>query len=167
MAVSDYHLEFKGPKLEGESQDEDFKDCIQIDSWSWTGTNASSHHVGSGGGAGKVLHGDLQCQKWLDKASIVLFDKLNCGDHFAEAVLHCRKKQGNEGKALEFLKITMKHVTVSNVSLGGHSNATTISESISLSYQEVKFEYTLQKADGSKGAVSQAGWDLGKNKRAA
>ncbi|HLK81377.1 MAG TPA: type VI secretion system tube protein Hcp [Xanthobacteraceae bacterium] len=167
MAVSDYHLEFKGPKLEGESQDEEFKDCIQIDSWSWTGTNASTHNVGQGGGAGKVLHGDLQCQKWLDKASIVLFDKLNCGDHFQEAILHCRKKQGNEGKALEFLKITMKHVTVSNVSLGGHSNATAISESISLSYEEVKFEYTMQKPDGSKGAVSQAGWHLGKNKRAA
>jgi type VI secretion system secreted protein Hcp len=167
MAVSDYHLEFKGPDLKGESQDEQFKDCIQIDSWSWTGTNASTHHVGSGGGFGKVMHGDLQCQKYLDKASIILFDKLNCGDHFKEAILHCRKKQGAEGKGLEFLKITMKHVTVSNVSLGGHHDANAISESLSLSYEEVKFEYVEQKPDGSKGGVSQAGWNLAQNKRAA
>ena len=167
MAVSDYHLEFKGPDLKGESQDDQFKDCIQIDSWSWTGTNASTHHVGSGGGFGKVMHGDLQCQKYLDKASIILFDKLNCGDHFKEAILHCRKKQGSEGKALEFLKITMKHVTVSNVSLGGHNNAGAISESLSLSYEEVKFEYTEQKPDGTKGGVTQGGWNLQQNKRVA
>jgi len=113
------------------------------------------------------MHGDMQCQKYLDKASIILFDKLNCGDHFKEAILHCRKKTGNDGKALEFLKITMKHVTVSNVSLGGHGNATSISESLSLSYEEVKFEYTEQKADGTKGAVVQAGWNLAQNKKAA
>jgi type VI secretion system secreted protein Hcp len=167
MAVSDYLLEIKGPDLKGESQDDQFKESIHIDSWSWTGTNASSHHVGAGGGAGKVMHGDMQCQKYLDKASIILFDKLNCGDHFKEVILHCRKKTGNEGKALEFLKITMKHVTVSNVSLGGHGNATAISESLSLSYEEVKFEYTEQKADGNKGAVVQAGWNLAQNKKVA
>ncbi len=167
MAVSDYLLEIKGPDLKGESQDDQFKESIHIDSWSWHGTNASTHHVGAGGGAGKVMHGDMQCQKYLDKASIILFDKLNCGDHFKEAILHCRKKTGNDGKALEFLKITMKHVTVSNVSLGGHGNATAISESLSLSYEEVKFEYTEQKADGTKGAVVQAGWNLAQNKKAA
>jgi len=167
MAVSDYLLEIKGPDLKGESQDDQFKEAIHIDSWSWTGTNSSMHHVGAGGGAGKVMHGDMQCQKYLDKASIILFDKLNCGDHFKEAILHCRKKTGNDGKALEFLKITMKHVTVSNVSLGGHGNATAISESLSLSYEEVKFEYTEQKPDGTKGAVVQAGWNLAQNKKAA
>ncbi|MGY8660995.1 hypothetical protein Q3C01_01335 [Bradyrhizobium sp. UFLA05-109] len=26
----------------------------------------------SGSGSGKILHGDLQCQKYLDKASIIL-----------------------------------------------------------------------------------------------
>ena len=102
MAVSDYLLEIKGPDLKGESQDDQFKESIHLDSWSWTGTNSSMHHVGAGGGAGKVMHGDMQCQKYLDKASIILFDKLNCGDHFKEAILHCRKKTGNDGKALEF-----------------------------------------------------------------
>jgi type VI secretion system secreted protein Hcp len=61
----------------------------------------------------------------------------------------------------------MKHVTVSNVSLGGNNNAGAISESLSLSYEEVKFEYTEQKPDGAKGGVSQAGWNVAQNKRAA
>ena len=49
----------------------------------------------------------------------------------------------------------------------GNGNATSISESLSLSYEEVKFEYTEQKADGTKGAVVQAGWNLAQNKKAA
>jgi type VI secretion system secreted protein Hcp len=167
MAVSDYLLEIKGPDVKGESQDDQFKESIHIDSWSWHGSNASTHHIGSGGGAGKVMHGDLSCQKYFDKASVALFSKLNEGDHFREAILHCRKKTGNEGKALEYLKITMKKVTVSQIGLGGSSNATSISETLALSYEEVKFEYTEQKPDGTKGAVTQAGWNLAQNKRAA
>jgi type VI secretion system secreted protein Hcp len=97
----------------------------------------------------------------------VLFDKLNCGDHFKEAILHCRKKTGDKGQALEYLRITMKKVTVSNVSLGGSGDGTSVSESLSLSYEEVKFEYSEQKADGTKGGVTQAGWNLAQNKRAA
>jgi len=80
------------------------------------GTNASTHHVGGGR---RRRQGDARRHAMPEntstRASIILFDKLNCGDHFKEAILHCRKKTGNDGKALEFLKITMKHVTVSNV----------------------------------------------------
>jgi type VI secretion system secreted protein Hcp len=167
MAVSDYLLEIKGPDLKGESQDAQFKEAIEIDSWSWSGHNVSTHQRGSGGGAGKVAHGDFQAQRHFDKASVVLFDKLNCGDHFKEAILHCRKKTGDKGQALEYLRITMKKVTVSNVSLGGSEDGTSVSESLSLSYEEVKFEYTEQKPDGTKGGVTQAGWNLAQNKRAA
>jgi type VI secretion system secreted protein Hcp len=167
MSVSDYLLEIKGPDLKGESQDDQFKEAIEIDSWSWSGHNASSHQRGSGGGAGKVTHGELQAQRHFDKASVVLFDKLNCGDHFKEAILHCRKKTGDDGKALEYLKITMKKVTVSSVALGGTGNGIAVSESLSLSYEEVKFEYTEQKPDGTKGGVTEAGWNLAQNKRAA
>jgi type VI secretion system secreted protein Hcp len=114
-----------------------------------------------------VSHGDFQAQRHFDKASVVLFDKLNCGDHFKEAILHCRKKSGNDGKAMEYLKITMKKVTVTSVSLGGAGDATSISETLSLAYEEVKFEYTEQKPDGTKGGVTQAGWNLATHKRAA
>ena len=33
MAVSDYLLEIKGPDLKGESQDDQYKESIHIDSW--------------------------------------------------------------------------------------------------------------------------------------
>jgi type VI secretion system secreted protein Hcp len=170
MAVSDYLLELKGPQVKGESQDSQYKESIEIDSWSWSAHNASTHQFGSGGGAGKCSLGDLQLSKSIvDSATVTLFQMLCKGTHVNEAILHCRKKAGGTkgDEQVEFLKITMKKCTVSSISLGGHGSATGVSESISLAFEEVKFEYTQQKEDGTKGAVVQGGWNVAQNKAAA
>jgi len=167
MAVSDYLLEFT-PKLMGESQDHQYKDAVEIDSWSFSGYNASTHHTGSGGGAGKVSLGDLQCnKKAVDTATVTLFLNLCTGKHFEKVVLHCRKKTGDDGKPLEYLTLEMKHVTVSSISLGGHGSATGVSESVSLAFQQIHFKYTAQNEDGTKGASHGEGWNVAKNTKAA
>jgi type VI secretion system secreted protein Hcp len=170
MAVSDYLLVLEGPKVKGESIDKQFKDAIEIDSWSWSGHNASTHHHGVGGGAGKVSLGDLQMSKSIvDNATATLFSMLCKGTHVKEATLHCRKKAGGKegSEQVEFLKITMKNCTVASLSLGGHGSATGVSESMSLAYEEIKFEYTAQKEDGTKGATVSGGWNMAKNAEAA
>lgn len=170
MAVSDYLLELKGPQVKGESQDAQHKDCIEIDSWSWSGHNASTHQFGSGGGAGKCSLGDMQLSKSIvDCATVTLFQMLCKGTHGKEAILYCRKKAGGKqgDQQVEFLKITMKDYTVSSVSLGGHGSATGVSESVSIAFTEIKFEYTQQKEDGSRGSVVQSGWNVAQNKEAA
>jgi type VI secretion system secreted protein Hcp len=170
MAVSDYLLELKSPVVKGESLDKQYKDAIEIDSWSWSGHNASTHQFGSGGGAGKVSLGDIQFSKSIvDSATVTLFSMLCKGTHVKEAILHCRKKGGGKegSEQVEFLKISMKNCTVSSLSLGGHGSATGVSESASLAYEEIKFEYTKQKEDGTKDATSQGGWNVAKNAEAA
>jgi type VI secretion system secreted protein Hcp len=167
MAVSDYLLEFQ-PKLKGESEDHQFKDAIEIDSWSFTGHNASTHMHGTGGGAGKVSLGDLQLSKSIvDMATVTLFLNLCTGKHFEKAILHCRKKTGDDGKALEYLTAEMKDVTVSSVSLGGHGSATGVSESFSLAFTEIKWKYTQQNKDGTKGSSVEEGWNVARNTKAA
>jgi type VI secretion system secreted protein Hcp len=170
MAVSDYLLELKGPQVKGESQDKQYKDGIEIDSWSWSGHNESTHRFGSGGGAGKVSLGDLQVSKSIvDSATVTLFSLLCKGTHVKEAILHCRKKGGGKegSEQVEFLKISMKNCTISSLSLGGHGSATGVSESASIAYEEIKFEYTKQKDDGTKDATSQGSWNVAKNAEAA
>jgi type VI secretion system secreted protein Hcp len=170
MAVSDYLLELKGPQVKGESIDKQFKDAIEIDSWSFSAHNASTHQFGTGGGAGKVSLGDIQLSKSIvDAATVTLFSMLCKGTHVKEAVLHCRKKAGGKSgdEQVEFLKMTMKNVTVSSLSLGGHGSATGVSESVSLAFEEIKFEYTQQKEDGTKGSVVQGGWNVAKHAEAA
>ena len=51
MAV-DYFLDLDG--IQGESQDEKFKDKIQVLSWSWGASNVSSVAGTGGSGTGKV-----------------------------------------------------------------------------------------------------------------
>jgi type VI secretion system secreted protein Hcp len=166
MAVADFLLEIKGPDLKGESQDDQFKDSIEISSWSWGGTNVSQHGFGSGGGTGKAHIGDLQLQKFVDKTTPTLFAKMMSGEHFQEAILHVRKTAGE--KPIEYLKITMKKVTVTSQQIGGQGAGNNlIHESFSLGYEEVKTEYTVQNPDGTKGATVQAAWNLAKNVKAA
>jgi type VI secretion system secreted protein Hcp len=165
MPGSDYLLQLKSPDVKGESNDKQYKDAIELDGWSWNGSNPSSHGYGSGGGVGKVTHSGITCQKRHCKASMALFGKLNNGEHFGEAVIHCRKKTGNDGNALEFLKITMKNCTVSNLQMGGNSNSD-VMDSFILDYEEIKWEYTEQTADGKKGAVVQQGWSVSQNQPA-
>jgi type VI secretion system secreted protein Hcp len=170
MAVSDYLLELKGPQVKGESQDKQYVNSIEIDSWSWSGHNASTHRFGSGGGAGKCSLGDLQLSKSIvDSATVTLFGMLCKGTHVKEAILHCRKKGGGKegSEQVEFLKISMKNCTVSSLSLGGHGSATGVSESVSIAYEEVKFEYQKQKDDGTKESTTPFGWNVAKNAEAA
>jgi type VI secretion system secreted protein Hcp len=165
MATSDFLLEFKGPTLKGESQDDQYKDSIHVESWNWGAQNSSSHAFGKGGGTGKATHGDLQFTKVIDTATTTLMDKINDGTHFDQAILHCRKTAGET--RVEYLKITMKKVTVTSHSLGGQSHNNMVSEHFSLGYEEIKIEYTAQNPDGTKGATVQHGWNLAQNKKAA
>jgi type VI secretion system secreted protein Hcp len=170
MAVSDYLLEITGPQVKGESQDAQYTNAIEVDSWSWSGHNASTHRFGSGGGAGKCSLGDLQLSKSIvDTATVTLFGMLCKGTHVKQAVLHCRKKAGGTtgSDQVEFLKITMTDCTVSSLSLGGHGSATGVSESVSIAYTEIKFQYSRQKDDGTKESGSPFGWNVAKNAEAA
>jgi type VI secretion system secreted protein Hcp len=168
MAVSDYLLEIKGPLVKGESMDKQYKDAIEIDSWRWSGQNASTHQFGSGGGAGKVKLGDLQVSKRIvDGATVRLFGLLVRGTHIDQVILHCRKKGGGkEGQEqVEYLTITMRSCTISGLSLGGDPTAVGASESATIAYRRIEFVHILQKEDGTKGGGVAESWDLAENAR--
>lgn len=160
MSTADYLLVLNG--IKGEAQDEQYKEAIEIESWSLSAHNASTAAFGTGSGAGKVSLGDIQLSKRIvDIATTSLFKALCTGKVVADGVLHCRKKGGGEDGAaqVEYLKISLFNCTVTSVSLGGHGSATGVSESISMSFEKIQFEYTGQNPDGSKGATSQASFD--------
>ena len=71
MAQVDYFLKIKG--VDGESTDDKHKGEIELESWSFGGTNAASFSSGGGGGAGKVSLQDFHFVKKYDKASAKLF----------------------------------------------------------------------------------------------
>ncbi|GAC21709.1 Hcp family type VI secretion system effector [Paraglaciecola arctica] len=157
MAV-DQFLKLDG--INGEAQDKEKKDEIDILAWSWGMSQNGTTHMGSGSGAGKVNVQDITFTKYVDLASTVLMQKCTLGDHIKEGTLTVRKAGGSQ---LEYIVITMKDIIVSSVSTGGSGGEDRLTENVSLNFGEYKIVYTEQTPDGGKGKQPEFAYDIAKN----
>jgi type VI secretion system secreted protein Hcp len=160
MAV-DFFLKIDG--IEGESTDSKHKGEIDVASWSWGETNTGSMHFGGGGGAGKVSMQDFQFTMRMNRATPKLMQACATGQHIKKAVLTCRKA-GTEQQ--EYLKITFSDLLVSSYQTGASGGMDEVlpTESISLNFAKIEFEYKPQKADGTLDGAIKASYDLKLNK---
>ena len=149
-------------KVEGESEDDAHKGEIDVLSWSWGATQSGTGHLGGGAGAGKVNVGDLKLVKFVDRASPTLFYLCCCGEHIPKATLTVRKAGGK--KPLEYLKINLEKVFVTQVELGGSQDKDRVTETVTLNFAKCQLEYVPQKPDGSGGPSITKGWDVSANK---
>ena len=147
--AADFYL--KIGEAPGESQAEGHKGEIEVLSFSFGVSNSGRFdETGGGGGAGKSSFQDLSFQSALGKAGPKLAKFSADGTHLASAVLSCRKAGG---KQYDYLKITLTNALVSSYSVGGSTGGDTPSESFSLNFAKIKYEYFEQ---GDKGAVKLA-----------
>jgi type VI secretion system secreted protein Hcp len=151
MAV-DFFLKVDG--ADGESTQTGHTKEIKIHSFSWGASQHTSVSGSGGSGAGKASLSDISVMKDLDKASSEMFKMLLTGKHIATAVLTAQKSTGDtSGKP--FLTITFGEVFVTSQQISGSSEIP--SESVSFSYNTIKFDYSTQGEDGtltSTGAIS-------------
>jgi len=160
MAHVDYFLKLEG--IKGESTDDKHKDEIELESWSFGGTNAGAFASGGGGGSGKVALQDFNFVKKTDKASPNLFKACCTGEHIKTATLVCRKA-GKEQQ--EFLTIILTSALVSSYQTGGSAGSDIIPmDQVSLNFGKIEYKYKEQKADGSLGGEVIGGWDVTTNK---
>jgi len=158
MAV-DYFLKIKG--IDGESADAKHKGEIDVLSWQWGETQTGSLSVGGGGGAGKVAMQDFSFVMRVNKASPKLLLACASGEHIGEATLVCRKA-GKEQQ--EFLTIKLTDILVSSFQTGGSAGSEYETDSISLNFAKIQYEYKAQKQDGTLDGAIKAGYDLKANK---
>lgn len=148
--------------IKGESVDDKHKDEIDVLAWSWGMSQTGTTHRGAGGGAGKVNVQDLNITKYVDKSTPNLKDSCANGKHHKEALLVVRKAGETP---LEYYKLKMTDVLISNVQIGGSSGDERITENVSLNFAKYELEYTPQKADGSGDAAITSGFDIAANKK--
>lgn len=157
----DLFLKIEG--ITGESQDSNHKGWINIQSFTWGASQPGNMAVGGGGGAGKVQYRDLTVQAYMDKATPALMKYVSNGSHVSKVELSTCKAGGSQ---IEYSRITLEDVLVTNVLFNGAIN----SELLTLSYQfqasKVKIQYWEQSSSGGKGAETQMGWDIKANKEA-
>src|ERR1700744_3275801 len=141
MAQEDYFLKIDG--IEGESQDDKYKDQIHLSSFSFGVTNAGTggSNLGSGGGRSNIQ--DLHFTKTIDKSSPNLFIACATGKHFPKAQLIARRAGENPQV---YLTYDLEEVFVSSISTSGHEGGGLAQESASLNFSKVTLTYTPQNA---------------------
>ena len=149
MAV-DFYLDLGD--IKGESKDEKHKDQIQLMSFSWGGSQATTVSGSGGSGAGKADLSDFSIMKYCDKATTPTFKALVQGTHIKTGTVTA-VKSGAGGKP--FLKIDFQELYVTSQQFSASSEIP--SESVSFSYNQIKIEYSTQNEQGivtTTGAVT-------------
>ena len=144
----------------GEATDDQHKDEIDIQSFSW----GMSHPVsasGTGQSMGESTASDLSVMKLVDRASPNLMKFCMNAKVFPEVLLTCRKRGETP---IDYMKIKMKNALISNVQNSGAAEGGPLSESVSFAFTAVEVEYTPQKDDGSADGAVTMKWDFAKNK---
>ena len=157
--AQDIFLKING--IEGESQDSDHKNEIEVLAFNWKAFQESTMHAGSGGGAGKATVEDLEFEHYVDRSSPNLMKYCLTGKHVQEAKLTVRKAGD---KPLEYIVVTLTNVLVSSLSTGGSGGEDRLTENVSLNFAKFKVEYTTQAKEGGKGTTSTASYNVAENK---
>jgi type VI secretion system secreted protein Hcp len=159
MASIDCFLKIDG--IEGESKDTKQKGSIDINAWSWGEAQTGTSGSGGGSGAGKVAMQDAHFSMSVSKASPKLMLACAGGDHIKQAVLTCRKAGKDQQ---EYIKYTFSDVLVSSFQTGGTSGGSVPTETFTLNFSKIEYEYKEQQHDGTLGGRIKAGWDVKANK---
>ncbi len=157
--AQDIFLKLAG--INGEAQDANHKDEIEVLRWAWQATQTSSMHSGSGGGAGKASVNDLDFEHYVDRASPNLMKYCLTGKHIETATLVTRKAGGTP---LEYFRITMQDVIVTQVNPAGVDTMSRIRERVSLSFARVRQDYVIQNQQGTSAGAVSAAYDIQANR---
>jgi type VI secretion system secreted protein Hcp len=116
---------------------------------------------GAGGGAaGKATFQGLSIVHNIDKATPKLLEACATGTHLKDATITHRK--AGKGQQ-EFLIVKMNDVIITAVTHAG-TTAQPASETVTLAFAKVDFEYKPQKPDGSLDPGIHFKYDLKANK---
>ena len=156
MAV-DYFLKLDG--IQGESDDANHKNDIQIMSWSWGASQVSSVAGTGGSGAGKADLSDFSIMTNFDKATPKFFKSICHGQHIKTGQLQAIKAGGN-GKP--YLKVDFEELYVSSLQISASSEIPTIS--VSFSYNQIKIDYSTQNEQGILTTTGAVTYNVKQNK---
>ena len=146
--------------IDGDSVDAKHKGDIDVLAWSWGLSQEGATSTG-GGGAGRVKVQDISIQKLVDLASPLLLSFSAQGKHISDGTLTTRKP-GKDGG--EFLLFKMTNVTVTSVNVVASKDENRPTESITLNFAKLEFDYRSFKQDGSLGPEKSFKWDVAAGK---
>jgi type VI secretion system secreted protein Hcp len=155
-AAFDAFLKIEG--VPGEATATGHKDEIDIESFSMGITRLAA--TGGGTSTARAQFTDISFTHYLDKASPLLMLRCAQGTLIPTAVLTCRTVGARQDI---FYVIRLTDVVVTSVSIGGAAGGDRPTETFSLNYARIEWEYIPQLATGGMGDPVRATWNLQAN----
>jgi len=140
-------LKFENPVIKGSSSAPGHADEIEILSWSHGFMQPISPTRSSAGGGTvePASHQNLTLTKYLDHATDDLLKLCWAGKQIGKATLRCYRSDGpTDDKQIEYLRVEMEHVIISNFSISGGAGDVPV-ENVSLDYGTVRYTYMDQR----------------------
>ena len=151
----------KIPGIDGDVAAVGHEKEIELNSFQFGVSNPVTSSSGGGGGAGKVSISDIAITKVMDKSSPLLFGKTVTGAHIPQVDIYFVKTSGSGGLQT-YAHYILKQVTLSSYSVS--SGGDRPSESVSLNFAQIQFEFSSSNPDGTLGSPITSGWDIALNK---
>jgi type VI secretion system secreted protein Hcp len=146
----DTFIELEG--IEGESRDAGHPGAIDVWRWHWKLHQAPGTLYSANGQAPRATVQDFVFTHGIDRASPNLARYCYLGKHIPTVKVFARKAGG------EFLLFTLEDAMITGVEASGGGAETT--ESVSISFVRMKYEYILQDGTGEKNEAVTALIDL-------
>jgi type VI secretion system secreted protein Hcp len=140
----------------GESRDAEYRDSIDVLSFSWGGRQPGGTRTGSY--SGKATLDDVTVVKHVDKASPLLTSIMCAGKMIPEANIIVRYSP--EGKNFNY-QMKLERVMISSYQLGYGGGPEGMVETITLNFSKVRWIY--QSADPKTPGTFEKGFDVMQN----
>lgn len=149
--ATDLFLKVDG--IDGESPDKDHQNEIEVSSWSHGMSNPGNFGSNAGGGGGgHVAMQDMTFSIPVCKASPMLMKACASGQPI-DTITLTNRATGGAGTPYAYLVITLTNSVISSYHAGTSNGADRATDSFSVNYGEIKYEYSTQANDGSVSAV--------------
>lgn len=134
----------------GESQITGYEDRIICDSFSFGATQPSDISRNKSRTVGSVNVSSVSLTRQFDNSSVAILNSLFTGKAIDTAKLEFLKAADETGAAAQelFLTVTLTNPLIESYNVSG-SNGGYMSESLSLTFTDISFEYHVQEETGS------------------
>lgn len=162
--MTNMYIKFTGPDIAGESTDAAHQDWIEVDSWEhqFDQPTAPTKSSVGGGTVERVNHHPFTFRKYIDSGTDDLLKMCWTGQHIDKAEFHAYRADGNTGEPIQYLKVEMEKVIVSDYNIQG-ANGDLPREVVELDYGKITYTYTPQEKAGKSGSAEPVSHDLTTN----
>jgi len=171
---SNYYLRIGGsnasPEVPGDAQDLSHKNWIEIESWSFSISNASDPGRGTRATKSVASFSEFSFTKLADKGSPKLFFTICNGQPIKELVFAGKKAGGALGQIqkndYDYLIVTFENCIISSFSQSGGGDGEVMpSEHVSFAFQTVRFQQFMIDTQGRRTPGLAFSYDTKENRK--